>query len=112
MTTLWRTIRPNKEDRVAKLEWAANGGLGRVVIGKVGHSLSAHGSHTHLFYVLQNTLPMSDLVRPDPRTYVRSSTRISCGQILIIPHRVRAFSTAPMVFNIGGGPVPLPLMSS
>ncbi|KAJ7742439.1 hypothetical protein DFH07DRAFT_750461 [Mycena maculata] len=50
VTTLWRTIRPNKEDRVAKLEWAANGGLGRVVIGK-------------------NTLPMADLVRTDPRIY-------------------------------------------
>lgn len=35
ITTLWRAIRANKEDRVAKLEWAANGGLGRVVIGKV-----------------------------------------------------------------------------
>ncbi|THV03279.1 hypothetical protein K435DRAFT_292110 [Dendrothele bispora CBS 962.96] len=49
-TTLWRTIRANKEDRVAKLEWASNGGLGRVVLGK-------------------NTFPMSDLVRPDPHTY-------------------------------------------
>lgn len=36
VTTLYRTIRANKEDRVAKLEWASNGGLGRVVIGKVG----------------------------------------------------------------------------
>jgi len=36
VTTLWRTLRPNKEDRVAKLEWSANGGLGRVVMGKVG----------------------------------------------------------------------------
>ncbi|CAK5263068.1 unnamed protein product [Mycena citricolor] len=44
VTTLYRTIRPNKEDRVAKLEWAQNGGLGRV-----------------------NTLPMADLVRADPR---------------------------------------------
>ena len=35
VTTLWRQIRPNKEDRVAKLEWAANGGLGRIIIGKV-----------------------------------------------------------------------------
>ena len=35
VTTLWRTIRANKEDRVAKLEWAPNGGLGRAVIGKV-----------------------------------------------------------------------------
>ncbi|PFH52874.1 hypothetical protein AMATHDRAFT_1912 [Amanita thiersii Skay4041] len=47
VTTLWRLIRPNKEDRVAKFEWAANGGLGRIIIGK-------------------NTLPMADLVRPDP----------------------------------------------
>ncbi|KAF5346782.1 hypothetical protein D9756_010415 [Leucocoprinus leucothites] len=47
-TTLWRAISPNKEDRVAQLEWATNGGLGRIVIGK-------------------NTLPMSDLVREDPR---------------------------------------------
>jgi len=50
VTTLWRTIRPNKEDRVAKLEWSATGGLGRVVIGK-------------------NTLPMADLVIPDARQY-------------------------------------------
>ncbi|OAX42891.1 hypothetical protein K503DRAFT_262649 [Rhizopogon vinicolor AM-OR11-026] len=47
-TTLWRAVRANKEDRVAKLEWASNGGLGRAVIGK-------------------NIVPMSDLVRPDPR---------------------------------------------
>jgi len=44
ITTLWRAIRANKEDRVAKLEWASNGGLGRAVIGK-------------------STLPMADLVR-------------------------------------------------
>ncbi|KAI0650014.1 hypothetical protein C8Q79DRAFT_899952 [Trametes meyenii] len=50
VTTLWRAIRANKEDRVAKLEWAPNGGLGRAVIGK-------------------STLPMADLVRPDPRSY-------------------------------------------
>jgi hypothetical protein len=48
ITTLWRAIRTSKEDRVAKLEWAPNGGLGRAVIGK-------------------NTVPMADLVRPDPR---------------------------------------------
>lgn len=35
VTTLWKAIRANKEDRVAKLEWATNGGLGRAVIGKV-----------------------------------------------------------------------------
>ncbi|PCH41434.1 hypothetical protein WOLCODRAFT_137387 [Wolfiporia cocos MD-104 SS10] len=48
VTTLWRAIRANKEDRVAKLEWSQNGGLGRAMIGK-------------------STLPMADLVRPDPR---------------------------------------------
>jgi len=34
-TTLWRAVRANREDRVAKLEWASTGGLGRAVIGKV-----------------------------------------------------------------------------
>jgi hypothetical protein len=38
-TTVWRAIRANKEDRVAKLEWAPGGGLGRAVIGKVSPSL-------------------------------------------------------------------------
>lgn len=38
LTTMWRALRPNKEDRIAKLEWAPNGGLGRVMMGKVGHS--------------------------------------------------------------------------
>jgi hypothetical protein len=35
VTTLLRRIRPNKEDRVAKFEWAANGILGRFIIRKV-----------------------------------------------------------------------------
>ncbi|KII95342.1 hypothetical protein PLICRDRAFT_34188 [Plicaturopsis crispa FD-325 SS-3] len=48
VTTLWRTIRPNKEDRVAKLEWSSTGTLGRAVIGKA-------------------TVPMADLCRADPR---------------------------------------------
>ncbi|TFY69931.1 hypothetical protein EVJ58_g154 [Rhodofomes roseus] len=56
VTTLWRTIRANKEDRVAKLEWAPSGGLGRAVIGK-------------------STLPMADLVRPDPRVPVGMPNR-------------------------------------
>ncbi|KAF8623415.1 hypothetical protein AX15_006358 [Amanita polypyramis BW_CC] len=47
VTTLWRMIRPNREDRVAKFEWASTGCLGRIIIGK-------------------NMLPMADLVRPDP----------------------------------------------
>jgi len=50
VTTLWRSIRANKEDRVAKLEWSPTGGLGRAVIGR-------------------NAVLMSDLVRPDPRIY-------------------------------------------
>ena len=47
-TIVWRAIRVNKEDRVAKLEWAPGGGLGRAVIGKIH-------------------IPMADLVRRDPR---------------------------------------------
>ena len=35
VTTVWRAIRANKEDRVAKLEWSPTGGLGRAFIGKV-----------------------------------------------------------------------------
>lgn len=34
-TTVWRAVRANREDRVAKLEWAPGGGLGRAVVGKV-----------------------------------------------------------------------------
>ncbi|KDQ64750.1 hypothetical protein JAAARDRAFT_52699 [Jaapia argillacea MUCL 33604] len=48
ITTVYRTSRPGKEDRAARLEWAPNGGLGRAVIGK-------------------SQLPMADLVRPDNR---------------------------------------------
>ncbi|KAF5321034.1 hypothetical protein D9619_000853 [Psilocybe cf. subviscida] len=50
LTTMWRTLRPGKEDRVAKLEWSANGGLGRVIMGK-------------------NTLMMVDLARPIAEIY-------------------------------------------
>jgi hypothetical protein len=35
ITTVWRAIRANKLDRVAKLEWAPGGGLGRAILGKV-----------------------------------------------------------------------------
>ncbi|KAH9053770.1 hypothetical protein EDB87DRAFT_160742 [Lactarius vividus] len=48
ITSLWRAIRLNREDRVAKLEWALDGGFGRVVIG-------------------MNILPMTEFVRQDPR---------------------------------------------
>lgn len=56
---------------MAKLEWAANGGLGRIIIGKVrfpglSASSNAHANHP----IIQNTLPMADLVRPDPHIYV------------------------------------------
>ena len=47
-TVLWRARSPDKEDRVAKLQWAPGGGLGRAVIGK-------------------NTCPMVDLDRRDPQ---------------------------------------------
>jgi len=53
-TTLVRTLRLNREDRVGKLEWGANGSLGRAIIGK-------------------NTIPMSDMCRTGPGgTFVRS----------------------------------------
>ena len=44
-TTLWRAANANREDRVAKLEWASNGGLGRAVIGKVRESISDKYMH-------------------------------------------------------------------
>ncbi|KZP24637.1 hypothetical protein FIBSPDRAFT_784497 [Athelia psychrophila] len=47
-TTLFRALRKGKEERVAKLEWAPGGGLGRAQIGK-------------------NTVSMSDLIQKDPR---------------------------------------------
>jgi len=46
VTTLYKIVRAGKEDRVAKLEWAADGMLGRAVLGK-------------------SITPMSDLVRRD-----------------------------------------------
>ncbi|THH33733.1 hypothetical protein EUX98_g416 [Antrodiella citrinella] len=58
VTTLWRAIRANKEDRVAKLEWAPNGGFGRAVIGKCILVL--------IYVLVQSTLPMADLVRTVP----------------------------------------------
>jgi len=49
-TTLFRALRKNKEERVARLEWAPNGGLGRAQIGK-------------------NTVSMGDLVQHDSRVH-------------------------------------------
>ncbi|KAF8268300.1 hypothetical protein EI94DRAFT_1771662 [Lactarius quietus] len=49
VTTLWRAIRSNKEDRVGKFEWPPGPPVpGRTQIGK-------------------NIYPMADLVRKDPR---------------------------------------------
>ncbi|KAF8261599.1 hypothetical protein EI94DRAFT_1512424, partial [Lactarius quietus] len=48
ITILWRAIRVNREDRVARLDWAPGGGLGRAVIGR-------------------KLLPMADLIRRDPQ---------------------------------------------
>ncbi|KDR66513.1 hypothetical protein GALMADRAFT_106163 [Galerina marginata CBS 339.88] len=50
VTTMWRTLQPNKEDCIAKLKWSPNGGLGRVEMGK-------------------QSLKMVDLARPDPSFY-------------------------------------------
>jgi len=49
VTSLWRAIRPTKEERVAKLEWAANGGLGRATIGKVSYYFHNHCIWNRLF---------------------------------------------------------------
>lgn len=35
VTTMWRVLRPNREDRIARLEWSSNGGLGRLIMGRV-----------------------------------------------------------------------------
>ena len=48
VTILWRAVRSNKEDQVARLEWAPDGGLGRATMGK-------------------NIIPMVDLVRRETR---------------------------------------------
>jgi len=46
ITTIWRAVRQNREDKVARLEWNPSGGLGRAVLGRT-------------------TVPMADLVRND-----------------------------------------------
>ncbi|KAI9429840.1 hypothetical protein BJY52DRAFT_1219392 [Lactarius psammicola] len=49
-TTLWRAVRANREDRVARLAWSPGGGLGHAVIGK------------------NVIIPMADLYRWRPAT--------------------------------------------
>jgi len=71
VTTVSRAVRANKEDRVAKLEWAPNGGLGRAIIGK-------------------HTVPMADLVRLD-RAYGARMFNGPDG----LPYRWRPSSSSP-----------------
>jgi hypothetical protein len=88
VTMLLRTIRPNREDRVAKFEWAANGGLGRITIGKVCLILSLAVLEADSKLINQNMLPMADMVRPDPnvqvcpllRMHVYKVTNVSRGR--------------------------------
>ncbi|KDQ14788.1 hypothetical protein BOTBODRAFT_109811 [Botryobasidium botryosum FD-172 SS1] len=72
-TTIWRAIRQNREDRVARLEWNPNGGLGRAILGRT-------------------IIPMADLVRSDT-PHSRSSYRAFNGPDGI-PYRWRASSTS------------------
>ena len=103
-TIVWRAIRANREDRVAKLEWAPGGGLGRAVIGKVRPSLRGipHLTSSYAHIRSQNHLPMADLVRRDARMPVRFSF-ISISVHLRWITRIREFSMVPMVSSIGGG---------
>jgi len=81
---MWRALRPNKEDRIAKLEWAPNGGLGRVLIGKVCMIFTCRldkERRAYLIFIVQHSLRMADLARPDPSIYVR----IPSDQSLILP---------------------------
>jgi hypothetical protein len=111
-TTVWRSIRANKEDRVARLEWASGGGLGRAVIGKVRPSLLRMSHLTSFLRFLppplpssQNQLPMADLVRRDPRMPVRFSSCLVSFPSDTGNTRTREYSTAPMVSNTDGDQV-------
>ena len=108
-TIVWRAIRANKEDRVAKLEWAPGGGLGRAVIGKVRPSLQRTFHLTSFLrspLITQNHVPMADLVRRDPRMPVRVLVlsrfhfHLTWGE-----QRTREYSMAPMVTNTDGDQV-------
>ena len=102
-TTVWRAIRANREDRVAKLEWAPGGGLGRAVIGKVSHSLRRIPHSTSFLRSDSITEPAS-YVRLGPQ---RPKDACTFQFILISFHltwviRIRDFSTAPMATNTDG----------
>lgn len=58
---------------MAKLEWAPDGGLGRAVIGKVRLSPQrlSYLMCFLRFHLLQNIVPMHDLVRRETRMPVR-----------------------------------------
>jgi len=55
ITTLFRAVKQGREDRIAKLEWGANGTLGRATIGR-------------------NMVAMTDLVRPEGAPFTRVFT--------------------------------------
>lgn len=74
VTTLWRAIRANKEDRVAKLEWAPNGGLGRAVIGKVRLLSSNHDTRISSLPAAEHA-PHGRLGPPRPTRYGESHGR-------------------------------------
>ncbi|TDL29290.1 hypothetical protein BD410DRAFT_14399 [Rickenella mellea] len=65
VTTITKSISPGsrggRDDKVAKLEWAPNGGLGRAIIGK-------------------SMMSMVDLVKPDPRNFAYRTFSAPDGQ--------------------------------
>ena len=82
ITTMWRAVQLNKENRCAMLQWASNGGLGRVVMGKVCNFSRLLSSMTFAPHCpQQNSLRMTDLARPDSSLYVC----IPCDHRLISP---------------------------
>lgn len=91
VTTLWKAIRANKEDRVAKLEWAPNGGLGRAVIGKVKFASDK------ILEIYSQQLPEhAAYVRPRPPRSSHAGKYISLpiGELIVImlPQDTRIFN--------------------
>jgi hypothetical protein len=111
-TTVWRAIRANREDRVAKLEWAPGGGLGRAVIGKVRPSLRGIPHLTSFLRSYSITEPPSyGRLGPPGSKDACTFQFISISFHLTWVTRIREFSTAPMVSNTDGDRV-LPTRTS
>jgi hypothetical protein len=83
-TTVWRAIRANKEDRVAKLEWASGGGLGRAVIGKVRPSLEGISHLTSFLRSFLITASRSDGRLGPPRPKNACAFHICLGSLLYL----------------------------